>query len=163
MQACTDLHWRISSSRSSMFGVRPHEGARALCFAPRRWKSEGPGLLARAAHGRVRAPLCPQLAAMSSVACERHGGGRGDLSALQFSFRGCARQVRICRGCDRGNQYCAGGYAGERRRESVRRAGARHQLSYRGACRHAARQRRWRVCRAQKVTHQGSVPVYGTQ
>jgi hypothetical protein len=73
-----------------------------------------------------------------------------------YSCRGCARQVRICRRCDRGNQYCAGGCARERRREALRRAGARYQSSYRGACRHAARQRRWRVRRAQKVTHQGS-------
>lgn len=78
-----------------------------------------------------------------------------------YSCRGCARQVRICRRCDRGNQYCAGACARERRRESVRRAGVRYQLSYRGACCHAARQRRWHARRAQKVTHQGSPQVLG--
>lgn len=69
----------------------------------------------------------------------------------------CAQQVRICRYCDRGNLYCAGGCAAVRRRESVRRAGERYQLSYPGACRHAARQRAWRERQAHKVTHQGSL------
>ena len=69
----------------------------------------------------------------------------------------CAQQVRICRGCDRGNQYCAGVCARLRRRESLRRAGQRYQRSYRGACAHAARQRAWRERQPQEVTHQGSV------
>jgi len=64
--------------------------------------------------------------------------------------------VRICRHCDRGNQYCAAECARIRRRESLCRAGARYQLSHRGARRHAARQRLWRARRTQKVTHQGS-------
>jgi len=46
-----------------------------------------------------------------------------------------------------------------RRRESLRRAAERYQLSYRGACRHAARQRAWRTRDVQKVTHQGSLPT----
>jgi hypothetical protein len=73
-----------------------------------------------------------------------------------YSCRRCAQQVRICRRCDRGHQYCGGECAPVRRRESLRRAGARYQLSYRGACRHAARQRVWRARQMQKVTHQGS-------
>jgi hypothetical protein len=75
-----------------------------------------------------------------------------------YSCGRCACQVRICRGCDHGNQYCASECAAVRRRESRRRAGARYQLSYRGALRHAARQRTWRLRQAQKVTHQGSLP-----
>ena len=71
----------------------------------------------------------------------------------------CAEQVRICRRCDRGNQYCAGVCAALRRRESLRRAGARYQRSYRGACAHAARQRAWRERQTQEVTHHGSVPT----
>jgi len=71
----------------------------------------------------------------------------------------CAQQVRICRPCDRGNLYCAGGCARLRRRESLRRAGRRYQLSFRGACHHAARQRAWRARQADKVTHQGSLAV----
>ena len=69
----------------------------------------------------------------------------------------CAEQVRICRGCDRGNQYCAGACAGLRRRESLRRAGERYQRSYRGAYAHAARQRAWRERQTQEVTHHGSL------
>ena len=44
-----------------------------------------------------------------------------------------------------------------RRRESLRRAAECYQLSYRGACNHAARSRAWRLRHAQKVTHQGSL------
>lgn len=69
----------------------------------------------------------------------------------------CGEQVRICRRCDRGNTYCAGSCAPIRRRESLHRAGARYQQSYRGACRHAARQSAWRRRRTQKVTHLGSL------
>lgn len=80
----------------------------------------------------------------------------GEQSYRLYSCRRCARQVRICRRCDRGNQYCAAACARIRRCESLRRASARYQMSYRGACRHAARQRAWRLRRTQKVTHQGS-------
>ena len=74
-----------------------------------------------------------------------------------YSCGRCVEQVRICRDCDRGQRYCAGGCAKIRRRESLRRAGKRYQLSYRGACGHAARQSAWRGRQAQKVTHQGSL------
>lgn len=74
-----------------------------------------------------------------------------------YSCRRCAQQVRICRHCDRGHRYCSGECAPVRRRESLRRAGARYQLSYHGACCHAARQRVWRARQTQKVTHQGSL------
>ena len=89
--------------------------------------------------------------------------GTGVMKAAEQSYRlyscaRCAEQVRICSDCDRGNQYCAGECAQIRRRESRHRAGERYQLSYRGALRHAARQRTWRARRAQKVTHQGSLP-----
>lgn len=70
----------------------------------------------------------------------------------------CAQQVRICRDCDHGNVYCAGECAQIRRSESLHRAGERYQLSHRGAHRHATRQSAWRKRRAQKVTHQGSLP-----
>jgi hypothetical protein len=69
----------------------------------------------------------------------------------------CAKQVRICRHCDRGNRYCAEGCAQQSRRDSRRRAAWRYQQSPRGACRHAVRQRAWRSRHAQKVTHHGSL------
>jgi hypothetical protein len=66
----------------------------------------------------------------------------------------CEAQVRICRCCDHGQIYCAGQCSAIRRRESLRRAGARYQRTLRGAFCHARRQRRWRA-RQQDVTHQG--------
>jgi hypothetical protein len=85
----------------------------------------------------------------------------GEESYRLYSCRRCAQQVRICRRCDRGHQYCAAECARIRRAESLRRAGARYQTSYRGASRHAVRQRRWRARRAQKVTHHGSLQSVG--
>ncbi len=72
-----------------------------------------------------------------------------------YSCGRCAKQVRICGDCDRGNRYCAEGCAPIRRRESRCRASQRYQQSHRGACKHAARSRAWRERHAQKVTHQG--------
>lgn len=83
----------------------------------------------------------------------------GETSYRLYSCARCAKQVRVCRHCDRGNRYCGGECASIRRRESLARAGQRYQTSYRGACRHAARQSRWRERRAQIVTHQGSLAV----
>lgn len=88
--------------------------------------------------------------------------GAGEQSYRLYSCRRCARQVRICRRCDRGNQYCAAECARIRRGESLRRAAARYQGGYHGASRHAARQRLWRARQAQKVTHQGSAQGLGT-
>ena len=95
---------------------------------------------------------CPVLRAGSM-------GASGETYRLYNCGR-CAQQVRICRYCDRGHQYCAGECARIRRRESLRRAARRYQGSYRGACRHAARQRVWRTRHA-KVTHQGSLAPAG--
>jgi hypothetical protein len=81
-----------------------------------------------------------------------------------YNCRRCGVQVRICSRCDHGNVYCAGECARIRRRESIRRAGARYQRGRRGAHRHAARQRTWRTRRRQEVTHQGcpSGGLYGS-
>lgn len=83
--------------------------------------------------------------------------GVSEKSYRLYSCRGCARQVRICGPCDRGNRYCADGCAQIRRRETRCRAAERYQQSYRGALKHAARQRAWRGREQQKVTHQGSL------
>jgi hypothetical protein len=121
-------------------------------------KNPGPSTCSRGTRTRSRclyarySRRCPALRAGCMGASQQ--------SYRLYSCRGCARQVRICRRCDRGNQYCAGPCARQCRRESLRRAGARYQSSYRGACRHAARQRRWRVRWAQKVTHQGSPEAF---
>lgn len=94
---------------------------------------------------------------------QRRGVAANEQSYRLYNCGRCAEQVRICRRCDRGNQYCPGGCAELRRRESMRRAGARYQGSYRGAYAHAARQRAWRERQAQEVTHQGSRLGSGTR
>ena len=83
--------------------------------------------------------------------------GSGEKSYRLYSCGRCAKQVRICVGCDRGNRYCAEDCAQIRRRETRCRAAARYQQSYCGALKHAARQRAWRRRQQQKVTHQGSL------
>lgn len=76
-----------------------------------------------------------------------------------YQCAACGRTVHICRTCDRGNRYCAGVCAPQRRRESLRRAATRYQRSRRGATRHAARQSALRARQTQIVTHQGSPVV----
>lgn len=81
----------------------------------------------------------------------------GPLAEPTYRLYNCAHcgvQVRICARCDHGQIYCAGECSAIRRRESLRRAGARYQRTLRGALCHARRQRRWRA-RQQEVTHQG--------
>ena len=80
-----------------------------------------------------------------------------------YSCRGCNISVSICGRCDYGNIYCPGQCAAISRQASNRRAGARYQLTRRGAQRHAARQREWRHREQEKVTQQGCasvVPVF---
>ena len=79
-------------------------------------------------------------------------------AAREFNCARCHRQVLICSRCDRGQIYCARSCSQAARRESLRAAGRRYQNSRRGRLLHAARQRCYRQRRAQKVTHQGSVP-----
>jgi len=84
-----------------------------------------------------------------------------------FHCRECGRAVCICRQCDRGQVYCTRGCAAVGRCVSMRAAGRRYQSSRRGAARHAARQREYRLRCAQagrspgqnKVTHQPSSPA----
>jgi hypothetical protein len=101
--------------------------------------------------GGFAGSLCLSAPALSSAV------GEGGLGLEEATYRlyhcgRCAVQVSICRRCDHGNLYCRGKCAQLARRESLRRAGARYQRTFRGACRHAARQRRYRERRA-KVTH----------
>jgi len=81
----------------------------------------------------------------------------GPLAEPTYRLYNCAQcgvQVRLCQGCDHGQICCAGACSAMRRRESLRRAGARYQRTLRGALCHAQRQRRWRA-RQREVTHQG--------
>jgi len=89
-----------------------------------------------------------------AVQCCR-GGGLGQLPGTYrlYNCQRCRMQVCICAQCDCGNLYCPGECAELARRESVRRAGARYQRSFRGARKHAERQRRYRERRKLEVTH----------
>lgn len=69
----------------------------------------------------------------------------------------CSRQVTICRDCDRGNTYCSPACSRTARKKSLAEAGQRYQQTPRGKINHAARQKRYRQRKQNKiVTHQGS-------
>ena len=80
-------------------------------------------------------------------------------SARLFNCARCRRPVVICSHCDRGNIYCGKRCSQTARRQSQREAARRYEKTRRGRFAHAARQRRYRQRRRQKVTHQGSPPV----
>jgi hypothetical protein len=79
------------------------------------------------------------------------------VSARLFLCGRCRRQVIICRCCDRGQVYCAGGCSRQARRQSLRDAGRRYERTRSGRQKHADRSRRYRA-RREIVTHQGSPP-----
>jgi hypothetical protein len=62
----------------------------------------------------------------------------------------CRRQVSICATCDRGQWYCGRGCSQQCRREKLRAAGKRHQLSPQGREKHAERQATYRAARRQR-------------
>ena len=79
-------------------------------------------------------------------------------SARLYHCTRCHCQVFICRRCDRGNVYCAGGCAEHARKASLHRAGSRYRCTRQGRLTNASRQQRFRDRQQQKVTHQGSPP-----
>jgi hypothetical protein len=82
-----------------------------------------------------------------------------DQSARLFLRACCRVQVLVCRQCDRGQRYCAGGCAATTRRALQRACAQRYQRSRAGRFKHAMRSRRWRarqVTQVNIVTHQGS-------
>jgi len=71
----------------------------------------------------------------------------------------CRSHVRICVSCDHNNRYCSEECRTTRRRDSVRRAGARYQRTERGAAMNASRQRAFRLRRQSlAVTHHTPSP-----
>ena len=68
----------------------------------------------------------------------------------------CHQQTTICRRCDHGNIYCGTVCAIQARINSLCLAGVRYQATLNGKRHHAARQARYRLRHAKKVTHQGS-------
>jgi hypothetical protein len=104
--------------------------------------------------GGFAEPLCLATPALSSAV------GEGVLGLLEepatYRLYHCCRygmQVCICAQCDCGNVYCPGECTQLARRESVRRAGERYQRTFRGARKHAERQRRYRERQKLEVTH----------
>lgn len=68
----------------------------------------------------------------------------------------CRKQFSVCSKCDRGQVYCSDPCRVQGRRESLRRAGSRHQKSPEGARDHADRQAEYFSRWKKKLTHQGS-------
>jgi hypothetical protein len=108
--------------------------------------------------GGFAEPLCLAAPALSSAV------GEGVLGLLEepatyrlYHCQRCGMQVCICAECDCGNVYCPGECAELARLESVRRAGARYQRTFRGARKHAERQRRYREQQKRNVTTRCSV------
>jgi hypothetical protein len=91
--------------------------------------------------------------------CRRAGE---DDTGRFFLCERCRAQVLICRCCDRGQIYCAGGCARIARAERRRDVARRYQTSRNGRFAHAARSRRYRAnavlreARHKIVTHHGS-------
>jgi hypothetical protein len=104
--------------------------------------------------GGFAEPLCLAAPALSSAVGEDVLGPlEAPATYRLYHCRSCGMQVCICAQCDCGNLYCPGECAALARRESVRRAGARYQRSFRGARKHAERQRRYREQKKLEVTH----------
>ena len=78
------------------------------------------------------------------------------VSARLFLCGRCRRQVIICRRCDRGQVYCAGGCSVQARRQSLREAGRRYAHTLPGRQNRAERSRRHRARQREIVTHHGS-------
>jgi len=106
-------------------------------------------------HHRARKGLRPPHKHAAAHAGDDCGDQVDGTPARLFLCQGCRIQVLICSHCDRGHLYCAGVCAQKARRQALRDAGRRYQMSRRGRINHAARSRRHRA-RKNIVTHQGS-------
>jgi len=71
----------------------------------------------------------------------------------------CRVPVVICSRCEHGQRYCTNGCSQAARRKSLNRAGKKYQQSFRGRCNNAARQKRFRAKKKQKVTHHSSLKL----
>lgn len=96
----------------------------------------------RSISARTKEPTALQRAALRRYRCAR-----------------CGQMALVCRGCERNQLYCNRGCAKLSRRESQRRAGARHQRTALGRRNHADRQASYRRRQKQKVTHHTPHPA----
>ena len=76
-----------------------------------------------------------------------------------FQCARCQTQSRVCSKCDRGQIYCSKVCAVFERKKSMRLAGIRYQLTFKGKRNHASRQALYRMRQSEIVTHQGSPPM----
>ena len=79
--------------------------------------------------------------------------------ARKFNCARCRCQVIVCSYCDRGNIYCGSSCAAQSRIQNHRIANHNYQKTFRGAQKHAARQRVYRLHQKQKVTDLGSTLI----
>lgn len=80
-------------------------------------------------------------------------------TARLFNCASCRCQTIICTHCDRGNIYCGSDCARKLRTQNHRIANRIYQKTFRGSQKHAARQKRYRLRKKQKVTDQGSALI----
>ena len=73
-----------------------------------------------------------------------------------FVCGACGKEVRICRRCDRGHQYCSPECSQAARDASCRKAQHNYQHTSDGRWNHAERQRRYRERKRKNVTHHSS-------
>lgn len=162
---CWVTHQRVVSSLSSQsqsenlstFLSRGHSG-RTCVEPPSLWAAIrvlalGHGARAREPWGAARRPStgngatgprhAGRVCYSAPVACNAlHPAHRLYLCAR------CRRQVSICTRCDRGNRYCSPNCATAARRDSLRYAGRRYQMTDTGRIKHNARQQSYRQRRA---------------
>ncbi|MBL4942014.1 MAG: hypothetical protein JKY81_10165 [Colwellia sp.] len=82
-----------------------------------------------------------------------------DTSSRLYQCLSCHAPVVICSRCDHGQRYCTNGCSQVARKKSLKRARQKYQKSFRGRCNNAARQKRFRANKKQKVTHHSSITI----
>ena len=80
-------------------------------------------------------------------------------SSRLYNCLRCHALVIICHRCDRGNRYCTKACSKLARRASLNRATKKYQQSRAGRFNNAARQKRFREQKKQKITHQSSQTI----
>ena len=80
-------------------------------------------------------------------------------SSRLYNCLQCHAQVILCHHCDHGNRYCTKGCSKIARRASLNRATKKYQQSRAGRFNNAARQKRFREQKKQKVTHHASQTI----
>lgn len=91
--------------------------------------------------------------------CPHSAASQPATTLRKYQCLRCNSIVFICSRCDRDHKYCASECSQSARRESLRRASRRYQLTTRGIESHRRRQRLYRKQNHQRVTHHTSPPA----